>query len=220
MTDDIAGDISKMNYPSNSKKSKGNKDKKEEPKSRLEKVVSGTVIKRKPGFLARVKNALTNDDAHSVGGYILWEVLIPAFQSMVYEAGSQGLERALFGEVRVGSRSPGRNYGSSYQKTPYNKFYNAGPSRNERDVSPRARRMHDFGEIILETRSDAEDALNSLANHIDRYDVATVSDLYEYLGVTSEFIDEQWGWTDARGMGVRHTRGGYMLILPRPEPID
>ena len=80
--------------------------------------------------------------------------------------------------------------------------------------------MHDFNEIILGTRVEAEEVIDRLFDLLSKYDNASVADLYELVGITANFTDEKWGWTDLRGASVAKVRNGYLLDLPRPEPLD
>ena len=87
-------------------------------------------------------------------------------------------------------------------------------------MSHRARATHDFGEIIIPTRPEADAVLEGLFAILEEYDVVSVSDLYEMTGVTSHFTDRKWGWTDLRGSDIHRIREGWLLDLPRPEVID
>lgn len=87
-------------------------------------------------------------------------------------------------------------------------------------MSRRARSNHDFDEIVLETRVEAEEVIDGLFALISQYETATVADLYELLGESGNFQDEKWGWMDMRGAGVSRIKNGYLLDLPRPEPLD
>ncbi len=80
--------------------------------------------------------------------------------------------------------------------------------------------MHDFGEIGLATRVEAEEAISRLESLIERYGSASVADLYGMIDVTAAFTDDKWGWEDLRGAGVRRSRGQYVLVLPKPEPLN
>jgi hypothetical protein len=80
--------------------------------------------------------------------------------------------------------------------------------------------MHDFNEIILATRVEAEEVLDRLFDILNKYQTVSVSDLYELVGITANFTDEKWGWTELRGSQVAKVRNGYLLDLPRPEPLD
>jgi hypothetical protein len=52
---------------------------------------------------------------------------------------------------------------------------------------------------------------------VSQYEQATVNDLYELVGVSGNFTDENYGWTDIRGAGITRIRGGYLLDLPKAE---
>lgn len=200
----------KVNYPANSHKNKN-----AAPKN-VEKVISGQAIQRKQSGTNKFKEALVGDEAQSVVSYIFFDVIIPAAKSMLADATSQFIERMLFGESR-------RTSGGRQGHTSYNKMY----SRNERDnrqsrpeISNRGRATHNFGEVILATRGEAEHVLDSLTALIDDYTIATVSDLYDLVGITGNFTDDKWGWYDLRGSTVSRVREGYLINLPQTQPIE
>jgi hypothetical protein len=72
----------------------------------------------------------------------------------------------------------------------------------------------------LETRTEAEEVIDRLFDMVSRYDSASVADLYALVGLASTHTDYKWGWTDVRGAGVSKIRGGYLLDLPEPKPLD
>lgn len=222
-------------YPSNSQKPKVEKKpaatqdgKHEQKKQEVKQITVGTVTRRKKPLGRRVMETFGGGDAQSVGAYILQDVLLPAAKDMVADAVSQGIEKMLFGESRGRrSRSSSASY-SGNSRTPYNSSYNGGnryavnPGHRQeprREMSHRGRAMHNFDEIVLDSRVEATEVLDNLYNLIQQYDVATVADLYNMVGVTGDFTDEKWGWVDLRGAEVRHVRDGYLLDLPRPEHI-
>lgn len=199
-----------VNYQANSHKSKAGPEK--EPK-KVEKVVSGEVVQRKKPLGRKIADTFTGDDMQSVGGYILFEVMLPAAKTMISDAVSQGIERLLFGDSRPRGRT---NY------TSYNRMSGSSATRKDepRTISRHARATHDFDEIVVESRGEAAAVLDQLTELIDRYNVATVNDLYELVGITGTFADDKWGWTDLRSASVRRVRDGYLLDLPRTSPLD
>lgn len=207
------------NYPSNSHKERETPT---TPPKKVEKVVTGEVVTRKRPLGRRIVETFAGEDVHSVGGYILFEVALPALKTMISDMASQGVERLLFGEVR---RSSSIHRGPGYSNyTSYNRMHASSRERERREeprpMSHRARASHDFGEIVLASRVEADDVLDRLSELIERYDVATVSDLYELVGITGSFTDDKWGWTDLRGSEIRRVRDGFLLMLPRTMPID
>lgn len=214
------------NYPANSKRPKSSQDEtpKDEPK-RVEKVVQGAVVRRKKPLGKRFADTFLGGDARGVLGYVMMDVLLPAAKDTIADAVSQGIERMLFGESRSTSRRTGSRPGpAGYGHVNYNKYHSSSSSmvrREEpRSVSRRARSSHDFDEIILNTRVEADEVLDQLFNLLDKYEQVSVAELYELVGVQGDYTDAKWGWVDLRGAGVTRIRNGYLLDLPKPEPLD
>lgn len=199
-----------VDYPANSKRSRENPAKEEK---KTEKIVTGNVIQRKKGIFSRAGNSLISEGSDSVLQYIVMDVLIPAAKSTITDVVSQGIERLIYGDRSPRSRSdrPG-GYIS------YNRVRRQTPEYNA--ISERARSQHDFDSIILATRGEAEDVIDRLRDLISQYEVATVADLYDLVGISGNFTDDKWGWYDLRSAMVRHVRGGYLLSLPRTQPIE
>ena len=78
------------NYPSNSLT-------KEKPK----KIVSGRVMRREKPILLRI----FGENMNSVGGYIIWEVLIPAAKAAINDMVANGIEMLLYGDTARKSSS-------------------------------------------------------------------------------------------------------------------
>lgn len=209
------------NYPPNSQRARNAETAPQEPK-KIERVVTGEVIRRKPPLSKRMFSTLVDGDRKSVIEYVIMDVIVPAAKDMVADAVSQGVERMIFGEARSrprrGSGPPsGRNGYVSY-----NRIGGVTPNRRDegRSISRRARASHDFDEIILDTRPEAEEVMDRLFDMVSQYGEATVKDLYELVGISPTYTDDKWGWTDLQGLKCERLRnGGYLLDLPRPEPL-
>ena len=162
-------------------------------------------------------------DSRTVGAYLVYDVLLPAAKDTIADAMSQGVERMLFGEVRSTSRRVANRRGQS-NYTNYTRYAASSPPwetrRAEAIPSRRARATHNFDEIIIATRVEAEQVIDRLFDLVSQYESATVADLYELVGITGSYTDDKWGWTDLRGAGATRVRNGYLLDLPRPEALD
>lgn len=216
-------------FPSNSKMTapakKASSAKVEEKK--VEKVVTGKVVQRKKSLGTKFKETfISGADSKSVLEYVLFDILKPAAKDMIVDATQAGLERTFYGEARSGGR---RGYGrgpSGPGYTAYNRpgapvVRSGGPREEPRHApSRRARANHDFGEIILQTRVEANAVMDTLYELLSRFEVVTVADLYDAVDVESAFTDNRWGWEDLQGSDIRRVRDGYLLVLPRPVPID
>lgn len=205
-------------FPGNSKRSERVR---EEPPKKVERVVQGEVVRRKTPLGRRMTQNLIGGDAQSVWGYMFGEVLIPAARDMIADALTGGIERAIFGDSHLGrSRGRGRGHGG---RTDYHGISNRGRSsyRDEpRQLSKRARSTHSFDEIVLEQRVEAEEVLDRLDAMLDKYESVTVADFYELCGVSGNYTDQKYGWTSIAGASVQRVRGGYLMRMPPPEPLD
>jgi hypothetical protein len=201
------------NLPGNSKFTK-----KEEPERKpLQKVISGRVVKKKKGFGEKFAESFLGNDRRSVGEYIIHDVLIPAAKDTIADMVKGSIEMFLFGERR-GSRTS-RERGKSYVS--YSSYYKGDRDRERDDKRSRTNRArHDFDDIILETRGEAEEVLSQLVDLTEDYGMVSVADFYELVGEKANFTDEKWGWTNLRSATVDRVRGGYLIKLPRTEQLD
>jgi len=214
-------------FPSNSKA------KKEEPaeEKKVKKVITGKVITRKKPLSTKFAELVWGEgsDMHSVINYVLQDVLIPSAKSTISDMVNGGIEMLFFGTT--GTR---RGRGSSSRdksRTSYSNYYKEeyrGSSRDrdrERDLDRdrgHNRAKHNFDDIVLETRGEAEEVVDKLMELISTYEVASVADFYATIDMTSNFTDQDYGWDNITSQNTRIERlrqGGYVIHLPKPKPI-
>lgn len=197
------------NFPGNSIIKKPKEEKK------VSKVVKGTVVQRKEPLLDRI---FGGDTFGSIGNYIVWDVLVPAAKSTISDIVTNSIDMIFYGEEgRSRSKRVRRDRDRSYVS--YNSIYDGrrrAPSRREKTNKDR----HNFEDIVFASRGDAEEVLVTLVEYIDQYELATVEDFYESVGLPSEYTDGKWGWESLERAQVKPTRGGFYLQLPSPVHID
>lgn len=202
-------------YPPNSDRSKLGEAETEDKK--VEKVITSEPIIRKKGLGHKFKNTFFGGDAKTAFQYVIFGVLLPAAKDAIAEAGAQGIEKLVFGDTRRQRNAPSSG---PLGYVSYNRYSQQGSqSPVRRQISQQARAQHDFNQIVLTSRQEAEDVVDRLFDLVSRYDAATVADLYELVGVRSHHTDHKWGWTDVRGVGVVKVRDGYLISLPDPDPL-
>jgi hypothetical protein len=190
----------------------------EKPAAKLEPVVTGTVIKRKKSIGRRIKDTFFSGTTDGVLGYLLRDVLVPALQDMTIDMVKQGIEKAVYGDVRS-PRSSAR--GSSLPRPHISYDRQSSIVRNQ----PAARRpvtqpsAFQVGEIILESHVQAEAVAEKLYETIEEYGAVTVANLNELIGQSSAYTDHKWGWTDLSHLTTKRIREGYLMILPEPEDL-
>lgn len=212
-------------FPSNSQNPRiASETVKEDAEKKVQKIISGEAVRRKKSTGARFKEMFFGDDTKSVLEYVFSDVLIPAARDMIVDAFTQGLERKIFGEVRSSNRRTGHRPTTggytSYNRYASNQTSVTNRSDEPRNMSRRARGSHDFDEIILKTRSEAEGVIDRMYELLEKHTTVSVSDLYELVGIEGSYVDEKWGWTDLRGADVRRVSDGYLLNLPKTVVIS
>mgnify|MGYP001344743173 FL=1 len=206
-------EIIQMDFPSNSHK---RKEETKKPEKKVEKVTSGKVVKQKKTLGKKFAETFLGDNIESVSSYIIYDIIIPAAKNMISDTVSNGIEMLLFGQTR-GSRTR-RDRGKSYVS--YSNYYKDRDRYRDRQISQRNRARHNFDDIILESRGEAEEVLSHLVDLTEDYGMASVADLYDLVGVTSNFTDNKYGWDNLSSGRVVPVRGGYLLELPRPIVLD
>ena len=188
-----------------------------EDKKDIEPITSDAIRRKKP-LRRKFSEVFIAGSARTAIGYALWEVLLPAAKDTVVEVITQGVEKLFFGESRRRGSLPPQSGPTGYVS--YNRYSMQNRmSSPQRVISRQARARHDFDEIVLESRTEAEEVIDRLYEVISRYESATVADLYQLVGLSSSHTDYKWGWTDIRGAGVSRSRDGYVLDLPDPIPL-
>lgn len=208
-------------FPSNSKRTTKKAD---EPKKDITPIVSSdSVNRKKAGLGRRMSETFLGGDARSVGGYIFWDVAVPAGKSIITDMVSEGIERLLFGESRPRGRRTSSIGGGGGSFVNYGK-HSTSRTMNERDrreiVGRPTRHSHSVDDVYLASRHEADEVLEAMYLLLEKYEIVTVADLYRLLDEDASPVDARWGWASLQGSDVRRARGGdYQIILPAPDHI-
>ena len=198
-------------YKPNSHKSKI--DQKEQPnEKKVQKVVRGKVKTKKKK--TSLKDVFISEDAANVKSYVFMDVLVPAVKKAISDIVRDGIDMILYGEARSRKSSSNASY-VSYRS------YSDRDRREERRYSDsRVRSAYSYDDIILENRGEAEDVLTRMDELIDTYGIVSVADMYDLVGISGNYTDNKYGWTNLRNAEPVRVRDGYMLKLPKPGPIN
>ena len=130
-----------------------------------------------------------------------------------------GIEMLLFGDSKVSRSRRDKekshvSYGSCFKPD----------DRDDRwrkpEIDSRNRMRHNFNDVILDSRGEAEEVLSHLVDLTIDYGMASVADLYDLVGITSKFTDNNYGWNDLSGASVSRVRDGYLVNLPKTVLLD
>ena len=198
-------------YKPNSHRSKEQELHEPMPEKRTEKVVTGNVRQRKKSGLAKAGSIFVPGDVESVKSYILMDVLVPSIKRAISDIVCNGVNMLLGEPSRGKSGSPGA-------KVAYRQYYQ---DRDERPSynRPRVQAQYSYDDIVFETRVDAEEVLYRMEELLERFDVVSVADLFDMAGISCQYTDNKYGWTDLRNAHVEHVRDGYIISLPRATSL-
>lgn len=205
-------------YQGNSKKSKESQN---IPPKNVEKVIATEVIIQKKGIGRKFRDLFIEADFKTVIRYVASDVLLPAARNMILDAATKGVERLLYGESAIRRRNFGMGSRITYN-APVNRGYGGSPLRYAPPVLPEPRvSRHTRDNLILSSREEGEIVLERMNDIIDSYDVVTIQDLNDLVGVEgSTHVDNKWGWTNIDHVQIRQVREGYLIDFPPPEPIQ
>lgn len=211
-------------FPANSRRAQEEIHESSDEPKRIERITSEDAELKRRGLGRKVKDTFIGGTARGAVEYVVTDVVVPSIRDLLFEAFHEGMQKLIFGDSRIrrgGGTSSGYPNVSGYQPQVNYSAMSTGKPTTTRSLSQRSRARHDFGEILIQNRQEAEDVLDRLYEELSRYGRVPVSVLYELTGIQSSHTDHKWGWTSLRGANVVGTRGkGYLLDLPNPEPLD
>lgn len=202
-------------YASNSHKSKEAKAELV-PEKKVEKVISGTAKSKKKSEIRKFTDVFVSEDMDSVKSYIVMDVLVPAIKKAISDIVTNGIDMLLYGESG-GSSTVKKNPAS---RVSYRSYYESQNDRRETRPINRNRVGYDYDDVILDSRGEAESVLTRMDELMETYGLVSVADFYDLVGITCNYTDNKYGWTDIRNASIVRTRDGYMIKMPRALPLD
>ena len=177
-------------------------------RQKLEKIV------KRPARLKK-KSALTDvfiaSDVSSVKEYVFMDVLVPAVKNAIADIVTDGVSILLFGESKGRRKSTSSNIS-------YTKYYDR--DRRGSDISSnRTRNGYNYQDVTVDTREEANEVLDRMSEIIETYQMVSVLDMYDLVGITGNYTDNNYGWTNIRNAEIIRVRDGYTIKMPKALPL-
>jgi hypothetical protein len=203
-----------VEYKPNSNKYKKQQEAAAKDEKKVEKVVSGVVRTKKKNEMQKLADVFISEDISNVGSYVLMDVLVPAIKKAVSDIITNGVDMILYGGS--GGKSRG---GSQASKISYRSYYDR--SNDRRPINDiRTRTRYSYDNIVLDNRGEAEEVLYRMDELVEKYGLVSVADLYDLVGISHDYTDNNYGWTNLGTACVVRVQDGYMLKLPRARAFD
>ena len=199
------------NYPSNSHKSKEQKEASME--KRANKVVKGAVKTRK-NDAAKLADLFIAEDIKSVGSHIVTDVIVPMIKNGIVDIVNRSVNMIFFGG--------GANRNNRNSNVPYVSYNTVSANNNDRFANQATQTRTSFrtDDFVFTTRTEAEDVLAQLDGIMETYKMVRVLDFYDTIGKTCDHTAARFGWMSMGGARIEPVRGGFVIRMPRPIPIE
>lgn len=176
-------------------------------------VVDPSQVKTREKSIGRkFADVFLSDDVSSVKSYIFYDVVVPAIKDTIADVVKGAIDLLLYGNTRQPKKQD--SYFGNVSYTSYSTISNKQPK------AARLENRYDYRDIIFSSRSAAEEVLTQMVELISAYRQASVADLYDACNIIGNFTDNKYGWKDLSSASVKRVRDGYMLDLPRVQPLD
>lgn len=195
----------------------GNTDKAKEGASPEKKVIAKAKVQKK----SAIKEALRTffaQDLPEIAEHLVIDVAIPAAKNAITDMVTQGIQQLLYGEVDP-RRRPASGYTSYSSSSRSDRSRGYYETRRTERREPRQPKPTNVEDLVFDTRGDAVDVTEFIAESIDQYGQVSVADLMSSVGIQPRYTDERWGWTTTDAFEIRQIREGWLVSADRPEPL-
>ncbi len=187
--------------------------------TKIEPVVTGKTSVKQKNILQRAGEALfAQTDPNTVSGYVIKDIVIPKFRSIIYDIVTSALEMFLYGGStptnRASSNNSYRNYNGAYTFKPN------GPAPKSPTVT--GMDIFQFQKIMFQSKRDAMAVLDTMTELLERYSLVTVAQFYSLANYNVDNVQaNKFGWFDLSSAEVvRDYDGEFYIKLPKASPID
>ena len=189
-------------------------EKKEES---LKPVVQGKVSVKKKSEGRKFMETFFQGDLDKVSTSIWSDVVVPMIRDMLWGALERAGRGIIYGDFESRSRRDNDNNSIRARQVDFTRY---SKPRDRKYDYERSEDVYNYGELVIESRRDAEAILDRMNELLDSYRWVSVAQLYELANLSSKYTDRNYGWRDLRDAYITTTRGGYLIKLPRPRPFD
>lgn len=171
------------------------------------------VVSSKKSTGKKILETFVNTDKDAIKDWLIWDMIVPGIQDFGFELLKMIFMRD-FDDRRGGSDH--RNYRGYYGRSSYgDRRRRSGRSREieeDRDV--------DYRNVIIKSRSAAEELVDDLQDRIDRNGEVSVAEFLDMIGEDSKYTDTHYGWTRANQIGLKKTSRGWLIDVDEAKYIS
>lgn len=191
--------------------------------------VHGSVYK-KP-MSRRLADIFISDQADTVGGFIVEEVIIPGVKDALLDILHGSIDR-IFGASSYGGYNSKRRRDAYDDDASWRKYHDRGGKSKygydddyDDDYRPRRRSYEETSfSLCTDNKGKRNRVMERLTDIMREQHYLSIYDVKTTIGFKPREIDpsdDDWGWDDMEGITARRKdyKGKYILELPRPDDI-
>lgn len=186
---------------------------KDKGKQKIKAVVSSEkIVSTKSTMTQKVLKSFIQEDIKDLKETIIFDWVIPGIKSAFLNTMSMMFfHQPLDPRTYMGSGS--KSYYNSQPKTKYGSYYQNG--RTQQSKSTYDRRMEDekidYRNLVVLDRGSAEKVVDALREEIRETGQASVAQLYELMGLDSNYTDWSWGWVNELDITIQRVYNGFLI---------
>lgn len=138
------------------------------------------------------------------------DVIVPKIADMIVDSFNAAVRALVYGE----------GYSPAPKSRDNNGYFAYNKVSSERRVPARTMDRYNVSELVFDQRMDAEEVLDRMCDALREYRIVSVFDFYDLAGMDTKLTDKAYGWTSLKNARVDRVRDGYIIRLPKPQPID
>lgn len=199
-------------------------------------VSAASVATKPPTFRKMFRDSFPNDRIEA-RQYLIQDLAIPNIKMGIHDILCGILDYWLggsryYGSAPIAQRVGGMIVRSMTGNTDYSRQYRGKPVPQPVVQNPNDQTVSysyddivivpdpNTGETMRDARLKAEHILMKLQQDCATYGKARVADLFEYVGRSPRFTDNDRGWYDLSQSYTTAVTGGYLLVFPRAVQFD
>lgn len=218
-------DYNKIEAKNNMNISNNSVEEKKVDRRKHDPIVTKAPKKVKKNLLERLVVGLIGPDGlPAIGSYLVKDVIGPALLQMTVESLKTGIDMVAYrGNQPPAYRSPYNPYPSSVAHRPATNYGNkyVPATHNTKAQAPVATTRMRVEQYTIEDRNEAWGIVEALASAANAYNVVSLAEYYELMGVATSYTHHNYGWDaeDISKVQVQPVAGGFMLKFPPVRPL-
>lgn len=217
------------NIEPNSKTYKSEKKEKRERKKIDPVIKKDKIVATKKPLGKRLWDLFIGQDPKDLRDYFIKDVLIPemldiagmGFDSVLDNIGMRFGSGPARKRTGYGGYSNGKvSYSGLFKKSYENARRNRPTRRDRNDRDEYQNDKVDYRNVVLQYREDAENVIDHMIERIEDTGSISVAEFFDMLELPSKFTDNDWGWENARDIGLKRVHGGWLIDVREAIHLD